>query len=86
MQMIIGAIAFTLAVPAIAQTAPATNPHAGHSVSQAPQDGPHGKHSMADMHKSCRDMMKHHERKGSKTEAERMDADVNGNGHQGHNH
>ena len=31
MKMLIGAIALALAVPAAAQTAPATDPHAGHA-------------------------------------------------------
>jgi len=32
MKMILGAIALTLAVPAFAQAAPATDPHAGHQM------------------------------------------------------
>ena len=31
MKMLIGAVALALAVPAVAQTAPATDPHAGHA-------------------------------------------------------
>ena len=32
MKMIIGALALSLAVPAVAQTAPAVDPHAGHQM------------------------------------------------------
>lgn len=65
MKTIIGAIALTLAVPAFAQAAPAADPHAGHAQHQAaPQQGAqpkdHAQHSMADMHKHCQEMMKHH--------------------------
>jgi len=31
MKMLIGAIALAIAIPAVAQTAPATDPHAGHA-------------------------------------------------------
>jgi len=83
MMTIFGAIALTLTLPVGAQADPAS-PAACHAA----QGEQLGKRSMDDMHKSCRKMMKHHARLGrrAKTEAERLDADVNGNGHQGHNH
>ena len=79
MKTIIGAIALTFAVPVVAQTAPAANAPAHHSLVQAGQQ--QGKHSMEDMHKACQDMMKHHGKMlhGVKSEGERADAEVNGN-------
>lgn len=68
--IIIGAFALAFAVPAVAQTAPAADPHAGHA--QAPAAAPHGqqhqdhaKHmaamhkDMAAMHKDMSAMHKH---------------------------
>jgi hypothetical protein len=54
---ILGAIALALAVPAFAQTAPATDPHAGHGQQQ-PMD--HSKHSAGAKHdcKECCEKMK----------------------------
>lgn len=89
MKAIFGAIALTLTLtaPANAQTAPVTDPQAGHS-SQTAQSQQQGKHGMEDMHKNCREMSKHHAKahRKAKTAAERIDAEVNGNGHQFHNH
>ena len=53
-KIILGAIALALAVPAIAQTAPATDPHAGHG--QQPMD--HSKHdgSKHDCKECCEKM------------------------------
>ena len=48
MKTLIGAIALTLAVPAFAQTAPATDPHAGHAQHEK------GKHDC----KECCEKMK----------------------------
>lgn len=65
MKTLIGAIALTFAVPALAQTAPAADPHAGHAQHQAAgqkgaqQHQDHAK-QMAEMHKHCQEMMKHH--------------------------
>ena len=83
MTTIFGAIALLLTVPAGTQADPGS-PAACHAA----QGDQLGKHSMDDMHKNCRKMMKHHAKMGrrAKTEAERLDAEVNGNGHQGHNH
>ena len=83
MMTIFGAIALILTVPAGAQADP-VGPAACHAI----QGQQLGKHSMDDMHKSCRKMMKQHAKldRGAKTEAEKLDAEVNGNGHQGHNH
>ncbi|MCL6698453.1 hypothetical protein LZ496_06610 [Sphingomonas sp. NSE70-1] len=85
---IFGAIALSLAVPAPAQSAPLAGQPANHSHCQAAQGQQAHKNGMAEMHKGCPDMMKHHAKMGrrAKTEAERLDAEVNGNGHQGHNH
>lgn len=77
MKTIIGALALTLAVPAFAQSAPATDPHASHkgmdhSQHQAAgqqQHQDHAKH-MEEMHKHCQDMMRHHRNHGAKTSAE----------------
>ncbi len=84
METIIGAIALALAVPALAQSAPA----ADQSHCQAAQVRQKHESSNEGMLKSCPDMMKLHAKMGrkAKTEAERIDAEVNGNGHQGHNH
>lgn len=62
--IIFGAFALALAVPAAAQTTPATDPHAGHgqqqpSAKQGQQHQDHAKH-MEEMHKHCQEMMKHH--------------------------
>lgn len=64
--IIIGALALALAAPATAQAvAPAVDPHAGHAQHQAAgqkgaeQHRDHSKH-MAEMHKHCQEMMKHH--------------------------
>ena len=63
--IIFGAFALALAVPAAAQTAPATDPHAGHAQHQAAaaqkgqQHQDHAK-NMEEMHKHCQEMMKHH--------------------------
>ena len=55
-KMILGAIALAFAVPAMAQTAPATDPHAGHGQQQ-PVD--HGKHDGAKHDcKQCCEQMK----------------------------
>jgi hypothetical protein len=64
--IIFGALALAFAVPAAAQTAaPAADPHAGHAQHQAadPKGGQqHLDHAkqMAEMHKHCQEMMKHH--------------------------
>ena len=62
---IFGAFALALAVPAAAQTTPATDPHAGHGQHQAAsgqQGQQHQDHAkkMEEMHKHCQEMMKHH--------------------------
>jgi hypothetical protein len=88
MKTIFGAIALTLAVPAIAQIAPVAELQANNSPCQAPQGQQQDKQSIEVMHKNCRDTMKHHAKmhRKAKTEAERLYAELNGNGHQGHNH
>ncbi|WP_118858322.1 hypothetical protein [Sphingomonas mesophila] len=69
--IIIGAFALAFAVPAVAQTAPTADPHAGHTQGQtaAPQTQQHQDHAqhmaamhkdMAAMHKHCQEMMKQH--------------------------
>lgn len=71
--IIISAFALAFAVPALAQTAPAVDPHAGHAQAQtaAPQSEQHKGHAMpmdmaamhkdmAAMHKQCQEMMKQH--------------------------
>jgi hypothetical protein len=55
MKIILGALALAIAVPSAAQTAPATDPHAGHAQHQQQgnhsQHGDHGK--MAGEHADC---------------------------------
>jgi type IV secretory pathway VirB6-like protein len=62
--IIFGAFALAFAVPAAAQTTPAADPHAGHAQHQAAgkQGQQHQDHAkqMAEMHKHCQEMMKHH--------------------------
>jgi hypothetical protein len=64
--IIFGAFALALAVPAAAQTAPATDPHADHAQHQAAAAGQQGQQhqdhakNMEEMHKHCQEMMKHH--------------------------
>lgn len=69
--IIISAFALAFAGTAVAQTAPAANPHAGHAQTQAanPQGQQHQGHAMdmaamhkdmAAMHKHCQEMMKQH--------------------------
>lgn len=85
MRTIIGAITLTLAVPAFSQTVPAADPQAGEKVSQAAVQLK-DEQCTAKLHMACGEMMKHHakmHRKG-KTEAKWVDAELNGNGHQGH--
>ena len=83
MKTILGAIALTLSVPAMAQTAPAADP----LPCQAAQGQQPGNLVMEDMHKSCREMKRHEKMlRKAKAEAESIEAEVNGNGHQGHNH
>ena len=86
MKAILGAIAISLAIPAFAQTAPEAGANAG--VDQAQLQPAQCRHSDEDMAKHCRDMMKHHGKtaRRAKTKAEQLAADLNGNGHQGHNH
>ena len=81
MKTLIGAIAIALAVPAVAQTAPATDPHAGHAQHDMT------KHDMAkhDCKECCEKM------KGKDGKMECMDmkgeakpADSGHAGHQGH--
>lgn len=61
MKTVFGALALMLAVPAAAQTAPATDPHAGHAQHQQQQGG--GKqaapapHDHAKMMEDCRRAM-----------------------------
>ena len=88
MKTIFGAIAITLAVPAIAQTAPLAELQAKNSPCQTSPVHQQDKQNFDVMHKACRDTMKHHARmhRKAKTEAEKLDAEFNGNGHQGHNH
>ena len=61
MKILIGAIALAFAVPAVAQTAPAADPHAGHAQQQAVDHSQHkgmdhsqGKHDC----KECCEKMK----------------------------
>ena len=73
MKTLIGAIALAIAVPAVAQTAPATDPHAGHS-----EQGK-AKHDC----KECCEKMKD---KNGKMECmdEKGDAKSTESGHSGH--
>lgn len=93
MKTVIGALALILAVPAAAQTAPSTDPHAGHAQHQGHQQGggqqghDHAK-MMDDCKKAmaegkckehCEAMMKQH---GAAASAPAAKAD----GHAGHAH
>lgn len=85
MKMIIGALALALAVPAVAQKAPATDPHAGHAQHQAvaqqgQQHQGHAKQSMDEMHKHCQEMMKHH----GKEHGAKSGTTPAAGGHEGH--
>ena len=84
MKMILGAIALTFAVPAVAQTAPARDPHAGHSMPAGIDHSQHqqGKHDC----KECCEKMK-----GKDGKMECMDkrgeakpASTDASAHQGH--
>ena len=77
MKMLIGAIALALAVPATAQTAPATDPHAGHAQKDA------AKHDC----KECCEKMKGKEGKMECMEekGEAKPAESGHAGHEGHN-
>ena len=48
MKTVIGALALILAVPAAAQTAPATDPHAGHAQHQQQGQADHTQHGQMD--------------------------------------
>ena len=77
MKTLIGAIALTLAVPAVAQNAPATDPHAGHA-----EQGK-AKHD-------CKDCCEQMKGKDGKMECmdkkgEAKPAEAGHAGHQGHN-
>ena len=59
MKMIIGALALALAVPAVAQTAPAADPHAGHQMPAHTQGMDHSQHQQGKHDcKDCCDKMK----------------------------
>jgi len=77
MKMLIGAIAPALAVPAVAQTAPATDPHASHAQKDA------AKHDC----KECCEKMKGKEGKMECMEekGEAKPAESGHAGHEGHN-
>lgn len=88
MKRILGAIAITMAVPGFAQTVPSTDPHAINAQHHASQGQQQHKHSMKEMQRHCQDMMKVHANTDKRAEkaAAKIDAEFNGNGHQGHNH
>lgn len=88
MKRIFGAIAFTLAVPGFAQVAPSTDNHAHNAQLQAGHGHQQCKHDMEEMQQHCLDVMKEQARadKLAKKAAAKLDAEFNGNGHQGHNH
>lgn len=81
MKTILGAIALTLAVPAVSQTAPAPDPHAHHQGKDHSQHG-QGKHDC----KQCCEKMKGKDGKmecmDKKAEAKPASADAST--HQGH--
>ena len=57
MKTVIGALALLFAVPAAAQTSPATDPHAGHAQHQQPQQGSQQGHDHAKMMDGCKKAM-----------------------------
>lgn len=85
---IFGAFVLALAAPAFPQTPTATAPEADRFQLQVVQSAQPVSRATGEMREHCRNMMKHHAKlnRRAKSEAERITADVNGNGHQGHNH
>ena len=85
--IIFGAFALALAVPATAQTASATDPHAGHAQHQAAgqKDQQHQDHAkkMEEMHKHCQEMMKQHGKMDHGAKPGSANAPASG-GHAGH--
>lgn len=77
MKMLIGAIALAIAVPAVAQTAPATDPHAGHAE---PGKAKHDCKECCEKMKDKDGKMECMENKGEAKPAESGHA-----GHEGHN-
>ncbi len=58
MKTVFGALALLLAVPAAAQTAPATDPHAGHAQHQQQGHAGHAQHGQMDHAKMMADCKK----------------------------
>lgn len=86
-KIVFGAFALAFAVPAASQTAPATDPHAGHAqhqgaAQQGEQHQDHGKH-MEEMQKHCQEMMKHHGKDHGAKSGTTAPADANHEGHKG---
>ena len=88
MKRILAANLFLLAVPGFAQEVPSTDPHANNVEHHASQGQEPCKHGTAETQRHCQDMMKDHAKaeKRAKKAAAKVDAEFNGNGHQGHNH
>lgn len=57
MKIFIGALALTLAVPAVAQTSPAADPHAGHTQQKAMDHSQHKGMDHSDHQKGKHDCM-----------------------------
>lgn len=94
MKILFGALALALAVPAAAQTAPATDPHAGHSQHQqkgtAGQHGGMG-HDHAKMMEECKKAAaegkcKEHCEAMMKQHAKPASATPKADSHEGHAH
>lgn len=87
MKMIIGAFALALAVPGVAQTAPAADPHAGHQMSADVQGADHSQHQQGQHNcKECCEKMKGKDAKMECMDkaAEAKTASADAGTHQGH--
>lgn len=88
MKMLLGAIALAMAVPGIAQTAPSTDTGANDPQHHAAQGQQQVECSKEDMRQHCEDVMNDQAKADrlAKKRAAKLDAEFNGNGHQGHKH
>ena len=88
MKMLFGAIALTIAIPAVAQTAPSTGTHANAMQLHAAQGQQQLECSKEEVHRHCQDMLNDQAKADrlAKKRAAKLDAEFNGNGHQGHKH
>lgn len=88
MKMYFGAIALTLAVPGFACPVSSADPHTNQAGLLAVQGQNQIKCGKPDRHEHCQDMMNDQANADrlAKKRAAKLDAEFNGNGHQGHKH